>query len=396
MIYLDDSSTTQLDQRVLQAMLPYFTDMYGNASSTHSFGQKSKYAIDEARYILADFLHSTPQEIIFTSTGSESISLALKGTAEYLATKDGFHPENVYFVTTPLEHSAVMKTISHLQAWNYKNRIVPVDDFGEVKPTGEDSLESILQDIKAENPNAEILVTVQYVNSEIGTVQNIAEISKIAHSYSAFVHTDAMQAAKYLDLNVQDLGVDMMTFAAHKIYGPLGAAALFLKSGSKISRQIDGGEQEYKIRAGTQNTPAIVGFGKAVQFLMQERDERKKHVWELSDLFSSKILSSIPGSRILCNENRMKSICAIVIPGIQAVEFLVRLDLNGIVASAGSACNSGSMQPTENLKYIGLNEQEINSVIRFSIGKNNTIEEINSAVEIIAEEYKKYTAQKTA
>lgn len=394
MIYLDDSATTQLDPRILESMMPYLTNLYGNPSSTHSFGQKSKFAVDEARYTIADYLKCTPQEIIFTSTGSESISLALKGTAEYLATiGDNFNPENVYIITSPLEHSSVIKTISHQSFFGYKSKVLDVDQNGKVyiyETENKYSLEKALNDIKTENSEAKILVSIQYVNSEIGTIQDISEISKLAHKYDAIVHTDAMQAAKLLDISVNNLGVDLLTMAAHKIYGPVGAAILYIKSGSKISRQTDGGEQEYKIRAGTQNTAAIVGLGKAVELLKSEREERREKIKNLSQEFISQLKSKIENIKILCEKDRMESIVAVLFPQINATEFLVRLDMAGIMASAGSACNSGSIQPTENLSKIGLNDKEINSVIRFSIGKNNTIDEINESAQIIAKEYSDY------
>lgn len=389
---MDDSATTQMDSRILDQILPYFTSNYGNPSSTHSFGMKSRYAIDESRYSIANYLGCTPQEIIFTSTGSESISLALKGTAEYLATINGdFHPENVYFVTSPLEHSAVIKTISHLSAWGYKNKIISVDQNGVVNLN---ILSSTLESIKIENPSSQIIVTIQHVNSEIGVIQDIPKISLIAKEFGAYFHTDAMQSAKLFDLNVKTLGVDMLTMASHKIYGPIGVGILYLKSGSKISRQTDGGEQEYNIRAGTQNTPAIVGFGKAVELLKQERVGRFQHISKLSTILCDKIKFEIPSIRILSENTKIPSINSILFPQIKSTEFLVRLDLAGIMASAGSACNSGSIQPTANLKFLGLNDDEIKSVIRFSIGKNNTEKEINEAAEIIVREYQKYIQSK--
>lgn len=396
MIYLDDSSTTKVDKEILDSMIPYYLEYYGNASSTHSFGQKSKYAIDEARYIIADFLQCTPQEIIFTSTGSESISLAIKGTAEYLATQDNkFIPENVYIITTPLEHSSVHKTIMHLGFWGYKNKVIAVESDGRIKLENEEnSLRSILEKIRGENSQAKILISVQYVNSEIGTIQNLPVISKIAHEYGAIVHTDAMQAAKLLDVSIPFLGVDLLTMASHKIYGPIGVAILYIKAGSKISRQIDGGDQEYKIRAGTQNVPAIVGFGKAVKKLKVERNERHKKINKLSDIFVNKLKDSIPDIRILAEDARMQSIHACVFPNILSTEFLVRLDMSGIMASAGSACNSGSIQPTANLAHIGLADKDINSVIRFSLGKDLEESDVLQAVEIIVKTYNDYINSK--
>ncbi|MEI7604174.1 MAG: cysteine desulfurase family protein [bacterium] len=401
MIYLDDSATTKVDERVLDAMLPFYKEYYGNSSSVHSFGQKSRFAIDEARYTIASFLQCTPQEIIFTSTGSESISLALKGTAEYLATKNGkFEPEKVHIITSPLEHSSVHKTIAHLGYWGYKNHIIDVNNEGllildpETGISGNPvnnlkSLRQILDDISSDSSNL-IIVSVQHVNSETGAIQDIKRICEIAHEYNAIVHTDAMQSAKLIDINVRDSGVDLLTFASHKIYGPLGAAVLYIKSGSKISRQIDGGEQEYKIRAGTHNTPAIVGFGKAVELLSNERNERLAYIQDLSNKFISLLTEYIPNVRVLSLNKRMVSIHSVVLPGVKASEFLVRLDMAGIMASAGSACNSGAIQPMANLSYLGLSDTEIDSVVRFSIGKNNNIEEINESVKIISEQYNAY------
>ena len=395
MIYLDDSSTTKLDERVYNAMIPYMLEYYGNASSTHSFGQKSKFAIDEARYAIAKYINSSPQEIVFTSTGSESITLALKGTAEYLSgINNTFEPEHVYLVTTPMEHNAVINTISYLSILGYKNKIVDINEFGQaiIIKNNEfpNSLEQILTDIKQQDKNAHIIVSIQYVNSETGAIQNIKEVSQISHSFDAIVHTDAMQASKLLNISINELEVDLMTFAAHKIYGPVGAACLYIKSGSKISRQIAGGEQEYKIRAGTQNTPAIVGFGKAIELLAEERESRVKLITELSENFISNLKKKISNISILAEFNKIPSIVSVVFPQVNAVEFLVRLDLAGIMASAGSACNSGSIQPTANLKHMGLNDNQINSVIRFSIGKDIKNKDIDEACKIISEEYKHY------
>ena len=382
MIYFDNSATTHLNQEVLDSMLPFMTEFYGNPSSTYKLGQQSRFAIDNARRLISDYIHSTAQEIIFTSGGTESINLAIKGIAEAFALESGkFDSGHVHLITSSIEHSAILSTFKHMNSIGYQVHVIDVEMNGHLKI---DDLKNVLEDIvKAGDKN--ILATFQYANSEIGSIQDLRKIVEILKSYKAIVHIDAMQAMRFFPIDVNELNVDMMTFAPHKFYGPKGIGALYLKKSTPIVRQNDGGQQEYYLRSGTENVAGIVGFGKTIEILKRDMPKYFLGTINIREYFEKK-LSETFSEKIKFNSNisgGLPSISSIIFKNNQADQILIQLDMHNICVSAGSACNSGSIQLSPVLKAIGIPEEEAKCTVRFSFDHQNTKEEIDKTIEIL-------------
>ncbi len=366
-IYLDYSATTPVNDSVYNGMKPYFFDAFSNADSLYEWGRECAYAVDKARREIASLIGAKPEEIYFTSGGSESDNWALKGIA-FANRCRGNH-----IITSQIEHPAVLNTCKWLEKNGFEVTYLPVDKNGLVNETDL---------IKAIKPQT-ILVSVMLVNNEIGTVEPIRRFVDITQKYNIYFHTDAVQAVGYEEINIQHLGVDMMSLSAHKFFGPKGVGVLFVKKGVNIDNLIHGGHQELSMRGGTTNTPLIVGTAIALKEVMKERGEINEKVKAMRNHFAERILSEIPNTRINGNAERVAHNCSVTFRGVEASVLLFRLDMEGVFASAGSACSSGSIEPSHVLKAIGLSDLEAKSTLRFSFSSKTTEIEVDRAIEII-------------
>ncbi len=373
MIYLDNSATTKIDKRVIEKMTPYLSKYYGNPSSVYKFGQISRRAIDRSREIIANYLNSDLQEIIFTSGGTESNNLALKGIV------NGNNKNKIsHIITSEIEHDSILNTLKEIK--NIEVTYIKPDQTGKIK----------VEDVDNAIKENTILISIIHANSEIGVIQDIENIGKIAKKNNVLFHVDAMQSLKYLDIDVNKFNIDLLTFGAHKINGPKGIGALYIKRGTPIQALIKGGSQEYRIRGGTENLSAIVGFGEAVELLKSEKYKRQEYVKTLRDNFERDILK-INGTKLNSNaSNRMPHLSNILFDKINSESMLIQLDLYNISASAGSACSSLSIEPSHVLTSIGLTEKEAKHSIRFSLGHENTQIEIEKTIQVIKEILNKY------
>jgi len=369
-IYLDHAATTPLRPEVRAAMEPYLTtDGFGNPSSLHTDGQRAKRALDAARDTLAQALGAQFSEITFTSGGTEADNAALIGVL--LARGRGSH-----LVTTQIEHEAVGETARFLEKLGFGVTFLPVDGQGRVAPQ---AVAEALTDRTA-------LVSVMHANNEVGTIQPVREIAHIAHARGAYFHTDAVQTFGQLLVHVHDLGADLLTVSAHKIYGPKGAGALYVRSGVPIEPLLHGGGQERQRRAGTENVPAVVGFGEAVLRLLPEREAEAMRLTKLRDLFLAALHQRIPG--IVLNGHpteRLPNNLNVSFPGLDAETLLLALDRAGVSASSGSACTSGSIEPSHVLTAMGLPDNRVRSAIRLTLGRGTTSEKVHRAVHILAD-----------
>lgn len=379
-IYLDYAATTPLDNKALEKMLPYFSEDFGNPSSVHNLGQSAANALEETRQKVAHVLNSQLSEIIFTSGATESNNLAIRGTlSHYLATRGKDAPKP-HFITSTIEHHCVLETIeSLLKTDQIEATFLSVDKEGLV------NLDKLAEAIK-ENT---IFISIMYVNNEIGTIQPISEIGKLIKELNAtrknkiIFHTDAVQALNYLDCDVQNLGVDLLSFSAHKFYGPKGAGALFIKKGTPIKAIQTGGVQEFKLRAGTQNVPAIVGLGSALDEI---KNNNVQEIKKLRDYLIERILKEIPAAYLNGHrEKRSPNNANFRFDNIEGEGLLLSLDMEGIFASTGSACSSGSLDPSHVLLALGLRHEQAHGSLRLSLGKHTTKEEIDFAVDKIKE-----------
>jgi cysteine desulfurase len=367
-IYLDNAATTPVDKRVLEAMLPYYSDVFGNPSSLHSHGQEAKKAIKEAREKVAKALGADFDEIYFTSGGSESDNWALKGVA-YALKEKGNH-----IITTEIEHHAVLHTCRYLEKEGFKVTYLPVDEYGLVKP----------EDLKKAITDKTILVSIMFANNEIGTIEPIEELVKIAHEKNIYFHTDAVQAVGNVPIDVKKLDVDLLSLSAHKIYGPKGVGALYIKKGVKIHSLIQGGTQERNRRAGTENVPGIVGLGEAIELITKNLDSHINKLKFLRDKLINGILEKIPYTRLNGHPTkRLPGNVNVSFEFIDGESLILNLDMAGICASSGSACTSGSLEPSHVLLAIGLSKELARGSLRLTIGKDNTEEDIDKVLEAL-------------
>lgn len=370
-IYLDHSASTPTDPRVVEAMMPYFTEIYGNPSSSHSFGRKAERAIEDAREIIAQIFNCKPSEIVFTSGGSEADNLAIRGAA-WAARRQG---KSGHLITTPTEHDAVSRTVEQLaEVMGFEQSVLPVDHFGKVSAS---DFEKAIRDDT-------VIASLIYANNEVGTIQPIVALAKVAHERGVLFHTDAVQAAGQLPLDVGALGVDLMSISAHKFYGPKGVGALFVRDGIDLMPNQSGGGHESGRRAGTHNTAFIVGMAKALQLAYDE--PHNAHYQMMRDRLIDGILNRVPNAQLTGHpEQRLPSHASFIFDGIESNLLLSHLDLKGIAASSGSACKTGNPEPSGVLLAMGYSEKEALSSLRLTVGRQTTAEDIDYTVETLAE-----------
>jgi cysteine desulfurase len=369
-IYLDYAATTPTDPEVVQAMLPYFTEQFGNPSSIHSFGQEAKAAIEEARAKIALLLGTASEEIIFTSGGTESNNFALKGIA-YANEYKGNH-----IITSAIEHHAILAPCQFLETRGFTVTYLPVDQDGLVD----------LEDVNNAITEKTILISVMHANNDIGTIESIAEIGRIARERGILFHTDAVQTVGHLPINVDEFNVDLLSMSAHKLYGPKGIGALYVRKGTKIIPFMHGGEQERRRRASTENIPAIVGFGKAVEIAQDRMHPEAKQLTILRDKFIKNLLEKIDYIRLNGHStNRLPNNINVSIELVDGESMLLNLDLEGIAASAGSACSASSLEPSHVLLALGLSRELAQGSLRFTLGRYTTEEELDRVVDVLAE-----------
>ncbi len=366
MIYLDYAATTPLDQRVLDAMMPYFRENFGNPSSIHRLGQKAETAIDAAREKVAAVLHCRPDEIIFTSCGSEADNLALRGAA---MSRRNASAEK-WILTAKTEHHAVSKTAEQLEKeYGFQLEWLDINEYGAVTP------ESLSKAICSNTALASLMLA----NNEIGTINPIADLAKIAKANNILFHTDAVQAAAYLDVNVETLGVDLMSLGGHKFYGPKGVGALYIRKGTNLVPHMTGGAQEYNLRAGTHNVPLIVGFAEALRLAAEEREDRAGHVQPLRDHIIGNVLEAIPDSRLTGHPQfRLPNHASFVFKDVDGNLLLQLLDSAGFACSSGSACKTGNPEPSEVVTSLGHSRDWALGSLRITLGVDSTPEQIDS------------------
>jgi cysteine desulfurase len=364
MIYLDYAATTPLDKRVLDVMMPYFSDSFGNPSSIHRFGQKAETAIEEAREKVAKVLHCRGDEIIFTSGGSEADNLALRGVM--MAKRD----TGKWILTAKTEHPAVSKTAGQLEKeYGFLLEWLDVNEHGVI--TSESLSKAVC--------NNTSLASVMYANNEIGTINPIADLAQVAKANNVLFHTDAVQAAAYLDVDVQKLGVDLMSLGGHKFYGPKGVGALYVRKGTDLIPHLTGGNQENSLRAGTHNVPYIVGFAEALRLADEEREERTNYVKPLRDYIIGNVLETIPDSQLTGHpQNRLPNHASFVFKDVDGNLLLQMLDSAGFACSSGSACKTGNPEPSEVIKALGFSDDWALGSLRVTLGKDSTAEHVDS------------------
>jgi len=365
-VYLDNGATTKVAPEVVKAMIPYFTEQYGNASSLHGFGQAAKEALDNARAVIAKRINAEPEEIIFTSGGTESNNLAIKGIA-YAHKDKGNH-----IITSKIEHPAVLAACATLEREGFKISYIDVDKEGFVK----------LGQLEKTITDKTILVTIMHANNEVGTIEPIKEIGEICKKHKVIFHSDAVQSFTKVPIDIKKINVDLVSLSSHKIHGPKGVGALYIRKGIKIKKLADGGGHEFRIRAGTENIPGIVGFAKAVE-LVKEKDIQ--HMTKLRDTLIAELLA-IPHTQL--NGSKKERLCNNVNISFHYIEgesLLMSLDDNGIAVSTGSACSSHSLTPSHVLMALGLKAEIAHGSIRFTLSKYTTEKEINYTIKIVKE-----------
>ena len=369
-IYFDNAATTKLDEKVFEEMLPYLKEKYGNASAIYKLGRESRKAVEDSREKIAKILNCKPSEIYFTAGGSESDNTAIKGIAHSYKNKGN------HIITSKIEHPAILETCKELEKEGFEVSYVSVDENGII------NLDELRKAIKPTT----ILITVMFANNEIGTIQPIKEIGKIAKNNNIYFHTDAVQAVGNLKIDVQDMNIDALSLSGHKFYGPKGIGALYVKTGVNFKKYIDGGHQERNKRAGTENVAGIVGMAKALEMAYETLEEHNKTIKELRDYYEKQIEEKIPYIKINGDkEKRLPGNSNISFRFIEGEGLLLNLDLKGICASSGSACTSGSLDPSHVLLAIGLPHEIAHGSLRISIGKYNTKEEIDYLIENLVE-----------
>ncbi len=367
-IYFDHAATTAVRKEVLDEMLPCFTQNYGNPSSIYEIARINKKLIDNAREKVANAISADSKEIFFTAGGSESDNWAIKGIAE------SYRDKGNHIITSSIEHHAVLHTCKYLERNGYEITYLPVDNDGKI----------IMEDLKNAIKPTTILITIMFANNEIGTIQPIKEIGNIAKEHNIIFHTDAVQAVGHIKIDVKEMNIDMLSLSAHKLYGPKGVGALYVRKGIKLKSLIHGGAQERGLRAGTENVPGIVGLGCAVELAINEMEETNKKLIYLRDKIIDGILEKIPSTRLNGHKtDRLPGNVNISFEFIEGESILLMLDMNGIYASSGSACTSGSLDPSHVLLAIGLPHEKAHGSLRITLGISNTEEEVDKLLEVL-------------
>jgi cysteine desulfurase len=366
-IYLDHNATTPVDEEVLEAMLPYFRDAFGNPSSAHTQGRAARVCLDQAREQVADLIGAYPGEITFTSGGTESDNLAITGTARALKNKGN------HIITSRVEHPAVLNTCEELRKEGFDIGYVPVDSYGRIDCA---ALAGMITDRTT-------LITLQHGNSEVGTLQPIEEIGELAKARGVLFHTDAVQTVGKIVVDTQSMAVDLLSLSAHKMYGPKGVGALYIRRGTPpLAPLISGGGQEKKRRGGTENVPGIVGLGKAAEIAQSRLESDRSHVSQLRTRLRQQLESRIPGVRFYGHPNfHLPNTLYLGFDGVEGQTLMIHLDLAGILVSTGTACSSGSIQPSEVLEAMAVPESEMIQTIRISLGRGNRLETMERVTE---------------
>lgn len=363
---MDHAATTATDPKVLEAMIPYFTEEYGNAGTLYSVGRKASEACNLAREQVANLLNCSPEEIYFTSGGTESDNWAIRGVCDANKNKGN------HIITTAIEHHAVLETYKFMEKHGFNITIIPVDNNGLVNPL----------DIENAITDKTILITCMHANNEIGTIEPIEEIGKICQKHNVHFHVDAVQTTGHIEVDIEKIGCNSLALSGHKFYGPKGIGALYLKKGSKCSRYMIGGGQESNKRAGTHNTPGIVGLGKACELAKLNMQEEYNKTIKLRDMLIKGIEEKIPDCKLNGHRtNRLPNNVNFIFKGIEGEGLILFLDMAGICASSGSACTSGSLDPSHVLLSIGLKHEQAHGSLRLTLGKDNTEEDINYVLE---------------
>ncbi|MBA3945055.1 MAG: cysteine desulfurase NifS [Herpetosiphonaceae bacterium] len=369
-VYLDHAATTPTDPTVVAAMLPYFSELYGNPSSIYRIGRASLQALDDARSVVAEVLGATPKEIIFTGGGSEADNLAIKGVA--LAQQKAGRGAHV--ITTAIEHHAVLHACDYLREFGFEMSVLPVDANGLVSPA----------DLRAAIRPDTVLATIMYANNEIGTIQPLAELGAICREHKVLFHTDAVQAGGALPLNVNDLNVDLLSLTAHKFYGPKGSGALYVRRGVPLLPQINGGGQERRRRAGTENVPGIVGFATALALAEANRSQYREHASALREQLIEGVLQRIPYTAVNGHRTqRLPNNANLAFDYAEGESVLLLLDQQGFCASSGSACTSGSVEPSHVLTALGFGPERALGSVRFTVGKATTAADIDRLLNVL-------------
>ena len=367
-IYLDHAATTPTHPEVVKAMLPFFSDAFGNPSSIYSYGQEAKGAVEEARTKVAELIGARSEEIVFTSGGTEADNLALKGLA-YASEHKGNH-----IITTSIEHHAVLEACKFLEKRGLEITCLPVDKYGLVDPA----------DVKKAITAKTILISVMHANNEVGTIEPVEEIGEIARKAGAYFHTDAVQTVGHIPVNVDKLKVDLLSISGHKFYGPKGVGALYVRKGTKLVPLVHGGEHEKRRRAGTENVPAIVGLGKAVELAGQEMGREVERLTNLRDKLIRGLVGKIDSVHLNGHPTRrLPNNVNISIDFVEGESILLNLDLEGICASTGSACTSSSLEPSHVLLALGLPPEQAHGSLRFTLGRENTEADIGRVLEVL-------------
>jgi cysteine desulfurase len=366
-IYLDNSATTRVDDLVLEAMLPCFRQSFGNASSVHLFGQEARSIVEDARRSVAELLGAGTKEIVFTSGGTESDNAALWGIF-----RSGYRAGN-HIVTTKIEHPAILATCKALENAGAEITYVPVNSSGRVDPTA----------VEAAIRESTLLISVMHANNETGVIQPVEEISEIARRHGVLLHTDAVQSVGKIPVNVRELGVDLLSMSGHKIHGPKGVGVLYVREKTRIVPFMTGGSHERKRRAGTENVPAIAGLGAAARLAGERLTEMGTRVSGLRDRLENEAMTRIAGARVNGSAPRLPNITNLSFDNLEGEAAVIALDLEGIAASTGSACSSGSLDPSHVLNAMGLRPEVVQGSLRFSLCYHNTDEEIDRALQVL-------------
>ena len=374
LIYMDHAATTPMDSEVLSAMLPYFSDIFANPSSIYALAQESRKVVDDSRQKIASLLGARRSEIMFTSGGTESDNAALRGVASALQST-GKH-----IITSQIEHHAVLHTCYQLEQLGYEISYLPVDQNGIINPT------SVINAIREDT----ILVSIMMANNEIGTIQPIEQICCLVkdeakrRGTNIIFHTDAVQAAGFLDFNVKKLGVDLLSLSAHKFYGPKGVGALYIRRGTPFETQLSGGGQERGRRSGTENVAAIVGMAKALEISIENREQTNLHCIKLRDKLIKDVMSNVKEVNLNGDDTlRLPNNVNFSFSGVEGEPLLLGLDFAGICVSSGSACSSGSLEPSHVLTSLGLTDEQAQGSLRITLGRENTVEEVEKIVEVL-------------